>query len=127
MTVIVPQLTPEVVPQTTITPVPVEDQFVTPEGTPRFIAWLLVVLMLLAGAILVYFAGIRVESMRWGIRWGLCALTGGLLSYNYIALGFPGSASFTASSGIGGIVMITLIGLLAGWGAGWLWSRRILK
>ena len=126
VTVIVPQLTPEVVPQTTITPVPVEDQFVTPEGTPRFIAWLLVVLMLLAGAILVYFAGIRVESMRWGIRWGLCALTGGLLSYNYLALGFPGSASFTASNGIGGIVLITLIGLLAGWGAGWLWSRRIL-
>jgi beta-N-acetylhexosaminidase len=127
VTVIIPQLTPEVVPQTTGTPTTAQDEFVTPKGTPRFIAWLLIILVLLAGAVLVYFAGIRVESMRWGIRWGLCALAGGLLSYNYMALGLPGSANFTTSNGIGGIVLITIFGLLAGWGAGWLWSRQILK
>jgi beta-N-acetylhexosaminidase len=127
VTVIVPQLTPEVVSQSSVTPPPVVNEFITPEGTPRFVAWLLIVLVLLAGAVLVYFAGIRVESMRWGIRWGLCALAGGLMSYNYIALGLPGSASFTVSNGIGGIVMITIIGLLVGWWAGWLWSRRTLK
>ena len=127
VTVIVPLLTPEVVPQTTGTPAPAQNEFVTSEGTPRFVAWLLIILVLLAGAILVYLAGIQVESMRWGVRWGLCALAGGLLSYNYIALGLPGSTSFTTSNGIGGIVVITIIGLLAGWGAGWLWSRRTMK
>jgi beta-N-acetylhexosaminidase len=69
VTVIVPQLTPGAPPQTPSTPQPVEDTFITPQGAPRFIAWLLITLMLLAGAVLVYFAGIRVESMRWGIRW----------------------------------------------------------
>jgi len=124
VTVIVPELTPEVAPQAVSTPLPAANEFITPEGTPRFTAWLLIILMLLAGAVLVTFAGIQMESPRWGIRWGLCALAGGLLTYNYIALGLPGSASFTTSNGFGGIVFITILGLLAGWGAGWLWSER---
>jgi beta-N-acetylhexosaminidase len=127
VTVIIPRLTPEVSPQTVRTPQPVENEFVTPEGTPRFIAWLLITLMLLAGAVLVYFAGIRIESMRWGVRWGLCSLVGGLLTYNYFALGFPGSAGFLLTKGIGGVVIITIVGLFAGWGAGWVWSRRMWK
>lgn len=127
VTVIVPQLTPEVVPQSTVTPPPAEDFFITREGMPRFIAWFLIVLLILAGAALAYFAGLQVESMRWGFRWGLCALTGGLLSYNYFALGLPGSTSFASSNGMGGIVVITILGSLAGWGAGWLWSRRTLN
>jgi beta-N-acetylhexosaminidase len=127
VTVIIPQLTPQVAPQTVPTPHPAENAFVTPEGAPRFVAWLLIIIMLLAGAVLVYFAGIRIESMRWGIRWGLCALCGGLLTYNYVALGLPGSSTFTSSNGIGGIVILTIFGLFAGWGAGWLWSRRTLK
>ena len=124
VTVIVPELTPEVAPQAVRTPLPAANEFITPEGTPRFTAWLLIILMLLAGAVLVTFAGIQMESSRWGIRWGLCALAGGLLTYNYVALGLPGSASFTTSNGFGGIVFITILGLLAGWGAGWLWSQR---
>ena len=127
VTVIIPELTPEVKPQTALTPQPAGNEFVTPDGAPRFIAWLIIILMLLAGAVLVYFAGIRIESTRWGIRWGLCALTGGLLTYNYVALGLPGSASFATSQGIGGIVILTIVGLFMGWGAGWLWLRRTLK
>ncbi len=126
VTVIVPQLTPEVVHQTTLTPPAAANEFLTPEGTPRFLAWLLIIFLLLGGAVLVYFAGVQIESIRWGLRWGLCALAGGLISYNYIALGLPGSATFATSNGIGGIVILTIIGLLAGWGVGWLWSRRTL-
>ena len=127
VTVIIPELTPEVKPQSTITPPPAENKFVTPEGTPRFIAWLLIIFMLLAGAILVYFAGLRMESLQWGIRWGLCALAGGLLTYNYVVLRLPGSEGFATSNGFGGIVFVTIFGLFVGWGAGWLWSRRSMK
>lgn len=124
VTVIVPQLTQEIAPQTPQTPQPQQDDFVTPQGAPRFTAWLLTMLLLAVGVLLVFWAGARLESGRWGMRWGLCALAGGLLFYNYIALGLPGSADFTASSGIGGILSVTAFGLLAGWGVGWLWARR---
>ncbi len=124
VTVIIPQLTQAGTPQQTQTPQPQQDDFVTPQGSPRFTAWLLTMLLLITGSVLVFWAGSRLESTRWGVRWGLCALVGGLLFYNYIALGLPGSAEFAASSGIGGILSLTAIGLSVGWGAGWFWSRR---
>jgi len=80
--------------------------------------------LLLVGAVLAFFVGFRTESPRSGMRWGLCALAGGLLTYNYIALGLPGSAGFVNSNGIGGIIFTTIIGSLVGWGAGWYWSQR---
>jgi len=125
VTVIIPQLTEAGTPQQVKTPQPQQDDFVTPDGSPRFTAWLLTMLLLIAGCLLVFWAGVRLESTRWGVRWGLCALIGGLLFYNYIALGLPGSAEFAASSGIGGILTITAVGLTIGWGAGWFWSRRM--
>jgi len=124
VTVIIPQLTQAGTPQQPQTPQPPQDDFVTPQGSPRFTAWLLIMLLLITGSVLVFWAGSRLESIRWGVRWGLCALVGGLLFYNYIALGLPGSAEFAASSGIGGILSVTAIGLFVGWGAGWFWSRR---
>lgn len=124
VTVIIPQLTQAGTPQQPQTPQPPQDDFVTPQGSPRFTAWLLIMLLLITGSALVFWAGSRLESTRWGVRWGLCALVGGLLFYNYIALGLPGSAEFAASSGIGGILSVTAIGLFVGWGAGWFWSRR---
>lgn len=124
VTVIIPQLTQAGTPQQPQTPQPPQDDFVTPQGSPRFTAWLLTMLLLITGSALVFWAGAHLESNRWGVRWGLCALAGGLLFYNYIALGLPGSAAFAASSGIGGILSVTAIGLCVGWGAGWFWSRR---
>jgi beta-N-acetylhexosaminidase len=123
VTVIVPAFTPETAPQAPRTPQPQQNGFVTQQGSPRFAAWVLVIMLLLGGAALVYWMGSRIESMRWGIRWGLCAIAGGLLAYNYIALGLPGGADFAAANGIGGMLSVALMGLLAGWGGGWLWSR----
>jgi beta-N-acetylhexosaminidase len=127
VTVIVPAFTPETAPQAPRTPQPQQNNFVTPQGSPRFAAWVLVVMLLLGGAALAYWMGTRIENMRWGIRWGLCAIAGGLLAYNYIALGLPGGADFAATNGIGGMISLALMGLLIGWGAGWLWSRRAAK
>lgn len=124
VTVIIPQLTQAGTLQQAQTPLPQQDDFVTPQGSPRFTAWLLTMLLLITGSVLVFWAGAHLESNRWGVRWGLCALAGGLLFYNYIALGLPGSAAFAASNGIGGILSVTAIGLCVGWGVGWLWARR---
>jgi len=46
------------------------------------------------------------------------------LTYNYIALGLPGSVSFATENGVSGILILSLFGLFAGWGLGWIWSER---
>jgi hypothetical protein len=127
VTVIVPALTPESQPQTHQTPQPIQDDFVTPDGAPRFNAWILTVLFLLTCAVAIFLAGSRIKDEGWGFRWGICALLGGLVTYNYIALGLPGSADFAASNGIGGILLIAFIGILLGLSGGWLWYRRVEK
>jgi beta-N-acetylhexosaminidase len=124
VTVIVPLLTPAATAQAPSTPVPVQDQFVTSQGMPRFNAWLLTFLLLVLAAALAYWSGNRIQSRRWGVRWGLCTLTGGLVAYNYLALGLPGSSTFANSNGIGGIMAVTILGMAAGWGGGWIWSER---
>lgn len=124
VTVIVPALTPESEPKTPQTPQPSQDEFVTAQGAPRFTAWLLTILLLLASAAFIFLAGYRIEGARWGLRWSLCSLAGGLIAYNYLALGLPGSADFAVSNGIGGILLSTFVGVLAGWGGAYFWFRR---
>lgn len=124
VTVIVPALTPQSTLQPIKTQIPVEDNFVTLQGAPRFSAWLLTLLLLLVAAGLIFWAGYRIESAQWGARWGMCALAGGLLAYNYFALGLPGSSAFAISNGIGGMLMLTMTGALLGWIGGWIWSRN---
>ena len=123
VTVIVPVQTTQTAVVMTATPQPEQSLFTTPQGAPLFNAWLLTMILLLVGALLAFFAGNRLESRKWGIRWGLCALCCGLLAYNYFAFGLPGSQDFTISNGMSGILGVTLFGLLLGWGIGWLWSQ----
>jgi hypothetical protein len=123
VTVIVPQLTPAAEGAPEATPVSQGDDYVTPSGGLRFSAWAATIMLLLAGAWVIGFSGTRLGGQQWGIRWGLAALAGGLLPYNYIALRLPGGQSFAADAGIGGIILLSVAGLLAGWGASWLWWR----
>jgi beta-N-acetylhexosaminidase len=111
---------PTVVP---VTPV-VEDGFVTPEGYPRFGAWLLAMLFIVLGAWPAYWLGFRSYSVRWGWRWGLCVLLGGLAGYNYAALGFPGSVHLALENGFAGLLVVTGVGELLGLAFAWLWARR---
>ena len=123
VTVIVPVLSTETIVAMTATPQSEQNPFMTRQGAPLFNAWLLTVIFLLMGTLLAFFVGNRLVSRQWGVRWGLCALSGGLLIYNYLALELPGSQDFVASNGMTGVLTITLFGLLIGWGIGWLWSR----
>ncbi len=124
VTVIVPQLTPAPATPVAVTPVPIENVYITPEGRPRFTAWLVTMIIVLAGAAGAVYAGFRMQNARWAARWGLCALAGGLLIYNYFAVGLPGSARFANDNGLGGILILTILGLLAGWTVGWIWAQR---
>jgi beta-N-acetylhexosaminidase len=123
VTVIVPPLTPMVAPTIEPTAIPVENDFISPRGSLRFSAWVLTILLLAVGAALAGIAGARMAGPEWGMRWGLLATAGGLIPYNYMALGLPGGAEFANANGIGGIVLLAMVGLLVGWIGGWLWWR----
>ncbi|HSK65972.1 MAG TPA: glycoside hydrolase family 3 N-terminal domain-containing protein, partial [Anaerolineales bacterium] len=119
------QVTPtlEITPTVTLTPVP-ENDLVTPEGRPRVGIWMIVMLAVLGGAFLTFWAVSRLLSPRWGLRWALCVFLGGLAAYNYLALDFPGAADWVANSGGAfGVLMLTLAGELAGSLAAWIWMK----
>lgn len=124
VTVIAPQLTPSVESPSPETPIAPENDFVTRAGAVRFSAWVATILLMIAGAVAIGFVGWRLAGEEWAIRWGLGALAGGLVPYDYVALGMPGGPAFASGSGIVGIILLSGAGLLAGWCGGWLWWRR---
>jgi beta-N-acetylhexosaminidase len=124
VTVVVPLLTPPNSLPTAAAPSGEEDEFISSEGAPRISAWFLGLLVLLGLAALAYWAGTRLESARWGLRWGLCAALGGLGAYTYLALGLPGAARWLTSNGMPGVLTFMILGSLIGWGTGWYWLKR---
>lgn len=117
-------------PTETVTPIPVtptpveEDEFVTPEGYPRFNGWILVVMFVVFSTLLAFWAGSRLYSLQWGWRWGICVLLGGLVGYNFIALDLLGSTQFVLGSGLSAVVGMAGVGELIGLGVAWIWSRQ---
>ncbi len=107
----------------TPTSAPVNDMF-SPEGYPRIGAWMLVLLALAGGALLVFWAASNLFPVRWALRFALCAVIGGLVTYNYLVLGFPGAADWIASgAGTLGILTLTLGGEVLGIAAAWVWMK----
>lgn len=126
VTIVTPSVTAIVeTPSPTATPVPVEtNQLISPEGYPLLGMWLLVMIALLGGAILMYWAVSRLTSPRWGLRWALCVFLGGLLSYNYLALGLPSATEWIATSaGAFGVLILTFAGQLIGSLGAWIWMQ----
>jgi beta-N-acetylhexosaminidase len=115
VTVVVPVVAPTA---TAIPPTPtaVPTQIlITPEGYPRVGGWFLTLLALFGTAGLVFWAVSKIVSVRWGLRWAFCMLIGGLLGYNYLALGFPGAADWIAAkAGAGGLLVLTFVGEIVG-------------
>jgi beta-N-acetylhexosaminidase len=60
-------------------------------------------------------------QIRWGLRAAFLSIIGGLFSYTYLVVDMPGSEIILQNSGLGGIIMLTLIGAGVGAGAVWLW------
>ena len=68
-------------------------------------------MLLLAGSIgLTYWVIGRLVSLTWGVRWALCAALGGLIGFNYLALGLPGFTNWTTSGGILSVLILTFAG-----------------
>jgi beta-N-acetylhexosaminidase len=125
VTILPPVLTPTM---TQIPPVPTmtatEPLLVTPEGYPRVSGWFLTLLALFGSAGLAFWAVSKIVSVRWGLRWAFCMLIGGLLGYNYLALGFPGAADWIAgNAGPSGLLVLTFTGMIIGGVVAWAWMH----
>jgi len=128
VTVVAPtQVTPTLQATSTVTPTPTPvNDLVTPEGRPRVGIWMIVMMAVIGGAFLTFWAMSRIVSLRWGLRWAMCVFLGGLAAYNYLALDFPGAANWIATSaGAFGVLMLTFSGELIGALAAWVWMKLL--
>jgi beta-N-acetylhexosaminidase len=124
VTVVVPQLTESVEPVPVTPQPPPEDEFVTPEGYPRFNAWFLSMFMIAISAWVGYWISKRFFTRKGAFRLALGILLGGLIAYNYLVLGMPGGSLVLSSNGLTGVVVIVFLGELLGSGAGLFWARQ---
>jgi len=127
VTVVAPTSTAEpATPTPEITPMP-EETSLSPisEGYPGFSGWTAMVIFLGGLAYLALWLGGRLFSTRWGLRWAFCAILGGLLAYNYLALSLPGSAGWIKASGLAGILGVVIFGAALGFAGGWLWAKAV--
>jgi len=121
---------PTPTPSQTVTPTGTPTQTVTPTTTPTPLPevsvsgrdWIFMLLLTVAVAVGVAWVGMRQAITRWGLRWGLAGLIGGLIAYNYLALKLPGSEELLRRSGTGGTLLVTLLGVGVGLLAGLVWK-----
>jgi beta-N-acetylhexosaminidase len=125
ITAIAPTAQPTETQQPTVT--------VTPTGTPTptpipevpagitFGRWLLFVLLIWGCAASIYWFGSRRISLRWGVRWGLLSAFGGLVAYLYMDNSQSGKINSADRILTPEALVITLCGILIGWGGGFLW------
>jgi len=127
VTVIAPtSATEPVTPTPALVPTPEESSnSAISEGYPGFGGWITMVLFLGGLAYLALWLGGKAISRRWGLRWAFCVILGGLLAYNYLAFGLPGSAAWIKAYGLTGIVGIVILGAALGFGSGWLWTKAV--
>ncbi len=131
--VFAPTSTPAPQPTPTLMLTQESTQQVTPEaevtnknvGYPKPYDWLVIILVVAAGFGLAYLIGfLWWGTVRWGLRSGLCAAIGGLVSFVYLNLGLPGTLSWVERSGTWFVIEMALVGLLLGWIFALVWWMR---
>ncbi len=119
-----PVLTAETSSAVTPTPEPTELAAVEEENRPTGGDWVLSMLLIWAAGAGVFLFGRHFVSFRWGFRWGVCTVLGGLLVYTLLVLFIPVSLQWSDPAGRLGLLIALLAGCTAGWGAGYFWRSR---
>ncbi len=124
-------------PQPTFTPTPTITPTLQPteeveEASEKpvdfgFTDWIIMLLIVGGGGAGIAFIGQRQVSLRWGFRWGMMAIIGGIIGYLSLVSGWFVPLTPLEHAGRWGVAISSLIGLLSGWGIGWLWQIRLQK
>jgi hypothetical protein len=80
-----------------------------------------VLLVMAAGVSLTYWLASQMVDQQWTVRWSLLVLAGGLITYNYLVLGFPGGGVWLDGRGLPAFLQAVLIGQGIGFAIGWFW------
>jgi beta-N-acetylhexosaminidase len=124
VTVFVPELTQSIEPIPT-TPVAVEeDEYLSTEGYPLLLAWVVAMLFIAFSMAVGYGVGVRIAGPRSAFRWALGIALGGLAAYNYLAFGLFGILNWLTISGVQGLLFFLFGGEILGFAVGWVWSKR---
>jgi hypothetical protein len=89
---------------------------VEPPAKFGLVDWLLSMLMIAVASWGATQTGALLGYVRWGTRWGLAAVIGGLLTYIYLVLELPGGSTALESPGHIGVFVLVLLGSIVGWG-----------
>jgi beta-N-acetylhexosaminidase len=84
--------------------------------------WLLTIIVIFFVTLFSYQIAAINDSVRWGIRWGLTSLIGGLVVLGYFSFNLSGTAEMINLYDIWGIVGGAGFGSLFGLAIGWLWK-----
>ena len=126
ITAIAPTIMPTVTETATLVPTVTATRTPVPPPPPAPVLkvddWFLAVIVSWVGALGILWVGRKLVSLRWGVRWGLMGGTGGLLAYSYLSSRLPGSQVWFEQAGKTGVLIVTLLGILVGWGGGWIWK-----
>lgn len=122
-----PVLTAETSTAMTPTPEPTEMAADEDENRPTGGDWLLSMLLIWAAGAGAFLFGRHYISFRWGFRWGVCTVLGGLLVYTILVLFIPISLQWSDPAGRLGLLIALLAGCAAGWAAGYFWRSRGLE
>jgi beta-N-acetylhexosaminidase len=115
-----PTFTSTVGEKTTPTPIPPPVEVVNPAD------WLLAMIVIWGCGSGIYWIGRRSVNLRWGIRWGLMAVIGGLVVFLYLAIGLPGSPEWLQVAGRAGQILAIFSGIMLGWLGGLSW-RQVMQ
>lgn len=109
-----------------VTPTPEPTQTIAAEDPdqPSGGDWLLSMLLIWAVGAGVFLFGRYFVSIRWGFRWGICTVLGGLLVYTILVLFIPVSLKWSDPAGRLGLLAVLLAGCILGWAAGYFWRSR---
>ena len=119
----------EVEPTVVVVPTIDLDDLPIPEQPPRelnnLVDWLLSMVVISFLSLFAYQFGALAGQVRWGVRWALTSLIGGLLVNAYISFNLPGAATLVSEYHIWGIVLGVAGGCLIGWAIGlaWRWIK----
>lgn len=98
-----------------------------PPSSPDMVDWFLAAIISAGIGMAIYWISTIFGQIRWALRSAFLALIGGLLAYSYMAFNLPGTPIFIQSSGTGGIILITILGAISGWGVGFVWQKIVAQ
>lgn len=104
------------------TPVPVPNS--NEQSVPNVGNWLFSVLVVWSAAVGIYWINRQRIGHRWSLRWALAAAIGGLLIYILLASGMLLDFIWKGLGGLLRQTLVVILGILAGWLAGYFWWRR---